>query len=231
MAAVAAILLIVAVVVVGRHYMQRRYSPRPPAVAEGEFEVYGLDLSAHNGDVNFAKVKDEGYTFVILKASEGSTFKDGRFEENYTEAVENRLYVGAYHFFRFDVDGIVQAHNFMEALDGKDLSLPVAIDLEEYGNPREIDDVVVRRLHDMIDELTVNEYPVMIYTNKDGYERFVRGNFDDYPLWLCSFVRPPADMEWTLWQYSHWGESEATDGDVDLNIFFGNASQWEQWIQ
>ena len=106
------------------------------------------------------------------------------------------------------------------------------IDVEEYGNPIFFStEKVVRRLRDMIDELTVNEYPVMIYTNKDGYAKFVRGNFDDYPLWLCTFSDPPETIEWTLWQYSHSGEVDGIKGDVDLNVFYGNEEQWIQWIR
>lgn len=201
-------------------------------IDENEYQLRGIDLSAHNGKVDFGQVSDAGIDFVILKASEGSRFRDSRFDENYRMAMDNRLYVGAYHFFRFDVDGVVQARNFMGAVDGKDLSVPLVIDVEEYGNPIFFStEKVVRRLRDMIDELTVNEYPVMIYTNKDGYAKFVRGNFDDYPLWLCTFSDPPETIEWTLWQYSHSGEVDGIKGDVDLNVFYGDEEQWIQWIR
>ena len=147
-------------------------------------------------------------------------------------AITQRIKQARFHFFRFDVDGVVQARNFMGAVDGKDLSVPLVIDVEEYGNPIFFStEKVVRRLRDMIDELTVNEYPVMIYTNKDGYAKFVRGNFDDYPLWLCTFSDPPETIEWTLWQYSHSGEVDGIKGDVDLNVFYGDEEQWIQWIR
>lgn len=68
-------------------------------IDENEYQLKGIDLSAHNGKVDFGQVSDAGIDFVILKASEGSRFRDSRFDENYRMAMDSRLYVGAYHFF------------------------------------------------------------------------------------------------------------------------------------
>lgn len=226
---VAGVLLLAAVI---RFHVPERVISYSADVDENKYQLRGIDISAHNGTVDFRQVSKAGIDFVILKACEGSRFRDPRFDENYRKAMDCRMYVGAYHFFRFDVDGVVQARNFMEAVDGKDLSVPLVIDVEEYGNPIFFStEKVVRRLRDMIDELTVNEYPIMIYTNKDGYTKFVRGNFDDYPLWLCTFTNPPETIEWTMWQYSHTGDVDGVDGDVDLNVFYGNENQWEEWTR
>ena len=59
---------------------------------------------------------------------------------------------------------------------------------------------------------------------------FIKGNFDDYPLWLCAFSKPEG-IDWTIWQYSHWGEVDGIKGDVDLNIFYGNSEQWRKWLE
>lgn len=197
-----------------------------------DYPITGIDVSAHNGDIDFAKVKNDGVSFVLVKATEGQNFRDSRFEENFRNASDNGLFVGAYHFFRFDVDGVEQARNFMSVLKNKHLAFPVVLDVEEHGNPFiPVRSIVIRRLQDMIDELTINEYPIMIYTNKNGYDKFIAGNFDDYPLWICSFTEPVKDIDWTLWQYSHWGEVDGISGDVDMNLFYGNGDQWREWMQ
>ena len=51
-----------------------------------DHEIVGIDVSAHNGDIDFERVKAEGIEFVIIKASEGSTFKDKRFVDNVRKA-------------------------------------------------------------------------------------------------------------------------------------------------
>ena len=162
--------------------------------------------------------------------SEAAAFRDSRFSSNYDSAKDNGLAVGAYHFFRFDVDGTLQARNFVETIGDRDFDLPLVIDVEEHGNPYVfLRSKVVRQLRDMVDELTALEYRVMIYTNKDGYYKFIKDNFDDYPLWLCSLNRRP-ELDWTIWQYSHWGVVDGIQGDVDLNRFYGNLEQWKNWL-
>lgn len=196
------------------------------------YRVLGIDISSHNGKVNFEKLKNTDVRFILIKATEGETFKDPKFEENFKQAKENDFYVGAYHFFNFDVDGVAQARNFLNSIQSKQFDMPVVIDVEQHGNTRfYMTSNVIRQLQDMIDELSVNERDVMIYTNKDGYDKFIKDNFEDYPLWLCTFAEPSDSIDWHIWQYSHWGEVEGIDGDVDLNTFYGNEEDWNEWIK
>lgn len=229
--AFAIVLLLVAIAAIFLLLRYRQYGDSGNGEID-DYELYGVDLSSHNGDVDFKRLKEADIDFVILKASEGSGFRDTLFETNYGKARTDSFYIGAYHFFRFDVDGVSQANNFMSAVAGKELDLPLAIDVEENGNPYVfVKSKVVRQLQDMVDELIANEYDVMFYTNKAGYDKFIKGNFDDYPLWICSFTLPEDGLEWTIWQYSHWGNIDGVEGDVDLNLFYGNSSQWQLWIK
>ena len=70
-------------------------SPKP--VEEGdltEFPVRGIDISSHNGSVDFDRAAALGFRFVIMKASEGSDFKDAAFIDNIRRAREAGLKVG-----------------------------------------------------------------------------------------------------------------------------------------
>lgn len=193
----------------------------------------GIDISAHNGDVDFDRVARHGIDFAILKASEGASWRDSAFERNYSRAVEAGLSVGAYHFFRFDVEGWRQSVNLLGALGGRHLDIPVAIDVEEWGNPSDrTTEEIVADLRSLVELLRQNGREPMIYTNKNGYYRFVRGRFDDVALWICSFSTPAlADAgRWTLWQHSHEGRVPGVHGPVDLSTFNtprrGSFSSW-----
>ena len=102
-------ILILAAVVAGC-----RQDRRAPHTVPGfsDYEIVGIDVSAHNGDIDFDRVKAEGIEFVFIKATEGSTFKDKRFVDNVRKARKAGLKVGAYHFFRFDTPGYMQGLNF-----------------------------------------------------------------------------------------------------------------------
>lgn len=213
----------VAILAVMGWRMAVRYEPSVD-IDTVRYTVRGVDVSAHNGDVDFKRLADAGIDFVYIKASEGATWRDARFEENYAAALESGMAVGVYHFFRFDVEGWRQSVNIMRAINGRRLDLPVAIDVEEYNNPTDNPtEVIVKNLRSMVELLRQGGREVIIYTNKNGYHRFVRGHFDDVALWLCSFTDPPLydDSRWTLWQHSHRGRLEGVEGDVDLNTFNG----------
>lgn len=201
-------------------------SPDPAA-----YPVRGIDISAHNGVVDFDKVASVGMDFVILKATEGATFKDKNFPTNYRKARKAGLKVGAYHFFRFDVGGYMQALNLMHSIKGRRLELPVVIDVEEWSNPRDhTTHDILTRLQTMINTLEAHGYHVMLYSNKDGFEKFFSQQFAHYPLWLCSFTGAPEAGNMRLWQFSHVGRVSGVDGKVDINTFNGSAAAWQQWL-
>lgn len=233
---IAAIVFVAGVLAACFLFVNNRVTIRSVDTVEAMYPVRGLDLSAHNGKIDFKRIAADSIDFVMLKATEGTTFKDPRFNTNYINARKAGIKaVGAYHFFRFDTDGEMQAINFLNSLQGKTLDLPAVIDLEEWSNPTGIDTYdIVKRLRAMIKCLQRNGHNVMFYTNKDGYERFLKGEFDEYPLWICSFTDPPLDdgnKRWSLWQYSHQGWTEACNSEVDLNTFNGSHEEWLKWLK
>lgn len=201
-------------------------------IDRSEYPVVGIDLSAHNGKVDFDSIRRSGVDFVFLKASEGVSLQDPRFYSNYVAARRAGLAVGAYHFFRFDCDGRRQAMNLMRVIRSVSIDLPVAIDVEEWSNPAEVPtDIIVARLQAMSDHLEANGHPTMFYTNKNGVGRFLRDNFDDRPLWICSFTDPPlSHRDWLFWQHSHCGRIAGVKGDVDMNTFNGSHRALNQYI-
>ena len=193
--------------------------------------VKGVDVSAHNGNVEYSILKKQGIDFAIVKATEGATFKDTSFVNNIQKAKAAGMNVGAYHFFRFDTPGQMQAINLIHSVTGRKLGLPLVIDIEETGNPQPTDtDTILHRLTEMIAHLRSSGYPVMLYTNKDGYTRFIQKQFDTIPLWICSFSNLPAEMDWSLWQYTHNGHLGGANGHIDINAFGGTVEEYDIWV-
>lgn len=189
--------------------------------SEEEYPVRGIDISAHNGDVDFPRLAREGKVqFAYVKATEGTDFADRNFIRNVTGLTREGIPVGAYHFFRFDTDGEMQAWNFIGAMRGRNLALRPAIDVEEWANASEpTTPQIMKQLRAMIAVLRAEGHDPLIYTNKDGYRRFVKGKLDNHNLWICSFTDPPIgqDRPIHLWQYTHRGSLPGLSGPVDLN--------------
>ena len=198
----------------------------------GRYPVRGIDISAHNGDVDFKRVAESGIKFVWIKASEGETIRDAKFQENYSAARESGLRVGAYHFFRFDCDGVMQAMNLCQSLGDVNPDMGIAIDIELESNAEGVaDEVIVSNIDSMVDYLRLRGYPITLYSNKEGYARFLRDHFSDYPLWICSFSdgEPIAEAPWVFWQYSHTGKVPGVSGKCDEDVFRRSESEFAKF--
>ena len=121
---------------------------------------------------------------------------------------------------------------FFDAVDSLELDLPLAIDIEEWGNNDDFStERVAESIRGMIFALEGCGRNVILYTNKRGYERFVRGRLDEMPVWVCSFTNPPITTDnWVLWQHSHESHVDGIKGKVDLNTFNGDIISWEIWL-
>lgn len=203
----------------------------PPYVDRERYPVAGIDVSAHNGKIDFRAVKADSIEFVWMKASEGATFRDKRFADNHRRAGEAGLMRGAYHFFRFDKDGVEQAINLLEAVGERTLELGVAIDVESSGNPDGIDeDLIKERIAEMAEYLNLRGLAPTFYCNKADYSRYLADSFPGNSLWICSFSSDPIAVPWTVWQYSHKGAVRGLKGAVDLNVFGGSRDEWRDFI-
>ncbi len=203
-------------------------------VNRAEYPIVGIDVSSHNGDIDFDKVKADGYSFVIIKASEGLEHHDSRFATNYDNARKSGLKVGAYHFFRKDTDGLNQAKNFLETIGWRKLDLPLVVDVEDWSNAKNVEDERTQKnLDAMLDNLRSRGHKVMVYTNGDGYKKYIKDGQININLWLCAFKQPDKlkHIPHQLQQYSHWGRVKGIWGDVDLNVFNGSQEQWDKWLQ
>ena len=96
----------------------------------------GIDVSRWQGEIDFNKVKAAGYDFVIIKAggSDMGFYTDSCWKKIYKAAKAAGLHVGAYYFVGFlfygDTAGRADALRFIRMLDGKQMELPVFVDIE-----------------------------------------------------------------------------------------------------
>ncbi len=222
------------VVLIGAYVVWHFILPHSVNVDRYRYPVAGIDVSKHNGDIDFEQVSDDDYQFVFIKASEGKTYKDDAFERNYEQAREAGLKVGAYHFFRKNRTAREQADNLLAAIRGKHLDLPLVIDLEDdWGNGATVSrQTAIDRMMEMIDILAGKGYRVMIYTNLDGYEKYYKDLLGDHDLWLCSFTSPDLlpHLPHVIQQFSHEGTVSGIDGNVDLNVWRGSEKEWQRYL-
>lgn len=229
--AAAAFLLVCVFLVFAAIWAYNTFISTPPYVDPVKYPVRGIDISAHNGNVDMKTVKKSGIEFVFIKATEGVDFKDKNFQKNFRNAKTAGLKTGIYHFFRFDRDGVEQAINLMQSVGGRRPELGLVIDVENTGNPDSVPkEKIIRNLTQMVDYLNLLGHRVMFYTNRDGYYDYIAENFPGAPLWICGFSENPINAEWTFWQFNHRGRVDGINGNVDLNAFCGTREEWENYL-
>lgn len=198
-----------------------------------EWEVFGVDVSGYQGNVDWTLMKRQGVDFAFIKATEGSGMTDARFAANWAGARDAGVRAGAYHFFSYDSPGDSQADNFIAAVPVTEGALPPVIDLEFYGDylHTPADKAHTRAILDRLVERLEEHYGVkpVLYVTYESYWRYVAGGYRDCPVWFSSPGVAPLFHRWSFWQYSHGAAMEGYDGHqrlIDLNVFRGSAEQF-----
>ncbi|MGW0520735.1 lysozyme [Crossiella sp. NPDC003009] len=182
----------------------------------------GLDVSGHQGEVNWAEVKRKGATFAYVKATEGTGFKNPRFAQQYQGSYDVGLIRGSYHFALPDrSSGAAQANYFLGnggGWSGDGRTLPGALDIEynPYGpacyGKSPADMVAWIRDFSQTYAQRAKRHPT-IYTTTNWWKTCT-GNSAEFgktnPLWLARYAdapgERPAGWDWhTFWQYNDKG--------------------------
>ncbi len=195
----------------------------------------GLDLSHHQGEVDFAAVKASGIDFVILRAGYGDlpNQKDERFEEYYAKAKAAGLNVGAYWYSYAGIDSVLsdvvedarlEAQIFLQTIAGKQFEYPIYMDFEDDEQAtaftsRQLTDAVIASLT----ELENAGYYAGLYCNPYWIDDVLyKNDLTTYDKWLAHYADFPRyrNEYGGVWQYSERGRCAGIDGDVDLNYSY-----------
>lgn len=188
------------------------------------YSVHGIDVSAYQGRIDWAEVARHNVQFAFIKASEGVTLRDQRFQRNWEAARKAGVYRGAYHYFQPNYDGAQQANLFTRTVPLAPGDLPPVLDVEHA----EFHDVAaMRRNVGVWLRLVERHYGVrpILYSNHSFYKRHLAGHFDKYPLWLAHYEVPEPRLpreKWIIWQYSDESYIPGIRGTVDFNVFQGS---------
>lgn len=186
-----------------------------PGLRDGE--RYGVDVSRHQGQIDWNLVAGDGIEFAYLKSTEGGDWVDPKFEDNWRAASAAGLEVGAYHFFRTCTDGATQARNVLDTVPDEPHALPIAIDVESGGVCEEVTtpEVITREFREFVDLVTAERGPLVYYV-LPGFEYLIEDG-EPRDLWRRFLWVRPRD-EWAIWQASWFVRVDGIDTPVDLNV-------------
>ncbi len=205
-----------------------------------KYDIKGIDVSSHQGKINWGVLSGQDISFVFIKATEGSTFVDKSFDYNYTEAQKTSLAVGAYHFFSYDSSGKTQAENFINTVTPFEGMLPPVIDLEFYGDKekdppnRETVSTQLKIMLELLEE-HYGQKPI-IYATEKSYKLYLSNDYEEYDIWIRNVISKPKlsdGRSWTFWQYTNRGKLDGYNGKekfIDLNVFGGSKEEYASFL-
>ncbi len=217
-------------------------APEDPQVAEfirvcaAGPTVRGLDVSHHEGAINWSRVRAAGYRFAFVRATYGSGLRDRRFDDNWSGARAAGVIRGAYHFLLAGQDVAAQARLFISTVGHLERGdLPPVVDVESMGNEGVSSTTMVsatRRFIALVRD-GLGRAPI-VYTSQ-GYWNTLRGTseFAARPLWVANYTMscprmPDTWSRWTFWQHSETGRVPGIPADAaDLDVFNGTIADLE----
>lgn len=191
----------------------------------------GIDVSHHQGVIDWEQVKNSGVEFAFIRTHFGATTPDAQFTRNWAEAKKHGIIRGAYQYFRPTQDAVRQAEVFLVRYKPESGDLPPALDVEvEDGVP--VSGIVagIKNWLEVVQRVT--KVRPLIYTS-DGFWDKLGNPQVEADLWVASWTdrsTPSLPNNWKtykFWQYKVGaaGEVPGITTRIDRNRFNGTLEQ------
>lgn len=188
-----------------------------------------IDVSKHNGAIDFNKVKAYGISGVIIRAGYGKVIsqKDPMFETYYADAKKAGLNVGAYwySYAKSALEAKAEAIAFLEVIKGKSFELPLYYDIEEAPQ------VALGKTicSSMIDTFCSEIENAGCFAGLYSFDSFFSSNVSPYvqskySCWVARVenVKPTYCKTYVMHQYTWKGKVDGVSGDVDISYCYSD---------
>lgn len=194
--------------------------------------MFGIDVSRHQGNIDWSKVKKD---FAIIKITNKGNVVEDKFEQNYKGCIDNNIPIGGYKYVYATTvnEARAEAEGMLKVLNGRKIPYGIWIDMEDET----IRPIGKQALSAVILEeaeiLKAAGYDVGIYCNLDWYKNVLDSKMleSNYPFWIARYPKvdngtynenstlSPKSFA-VAWQYSSKGKVDGINGNVDMDVLF-----------
>ena len=193
----------------------------------------GIDVSQHQGKIDWAQVKASGVEFAIIRVgyrgqTAGGIYEDKNFKTNMNGAIANGIKVGVYFYSTAinETEALEEAAWVVKKIAPYSITYPVVYDFEDFNSKRcvNVDGAqATKNAQAYLSYVQANGYEPMMYANKsDITKRMSRSSFS-CKFWLAHYTE---QTDYTgnvnMWQYTSQGSVPGISGGVDMNIAYFN---------
>lgn len=177
-----------------------------------------IDVSYHNGTIDWAKVKSSGVDGAIIRCGYGSNITaqdDKQWKRNADECTRLGIPFGTYiySYAKTDAQARSEAEHVLRLVKGYKLSYPVYYDLEEDGTQSG----AVNRMKIFAEIIENAGYWVGVYCNKSWWDNTLKSLGDRYTKWIARYNSTLGMSGVDMWQYTSSGSVSGISGRVDMN--------------
>ena len=196
----------------------------------------GIDVSKHNGTIDWAAVKNSGVSYVIIRCgyrgyTQGSLIIDPKFEQNIKGATAAGLKVGVYFFSQAvdEVEAVEEASFVLDAVKGYKISYPIYLDVEysgAAGNKGRADGLSKSARTSVCkafcETIRSGGYTAGVYANRTWLETMLDpSQISSHKIWLAQYAAAPTYKgRYDMWQYKSTGKVSGITGNVDMNLSY-----------
>ena len=184
----------------------------------------GIDISKHNGAVNWAQVKADGVQFAILRAGYGkeASQKDTQLEANYAGCKSNGVPVGVYWYSYATTpdEARKEAAVCLGVIKGKTFEYPIYFDIEEPSVLAKGKAACTAIAKAFLEAVEQAGYFVGIYSSKVHLENCITEELRArYAVWVAHYGvdKTTYHGQYGIWQKSSTGKVSGIRGNVDMN--------------
>ena len=188
----------------------------------------GIDVSYHNGTIDWKKVKQSEVEYAIIRCGYGTNDKnqdDKKWEENVKGCIDNNIPYGVYLYSYADTveKASSEADHAIRLLQGKKFKYPVYYDLEEEAIRKKLSKTEIANIaKTFCNKLSAKGYTVGIYANKDWFTNYLTDScFNNWTKWVAQYNTVcNYQGKYDMWQCSSTGRVPGISGNVDLNYSY-----------
>ncbi len=208
----------------------------------GAGNLIGIDVSRHQGSIDWPKVKAAGVTFAIIRCGYrttvgGQVYEDANFRTNIEGALAAGVQVGVYFFSaaKNETEALEEAAFVIKVLESyRDrVTWPVVYDFEIFDQDRlqgVSDTTVSNNAIAFLDTVADAGYTPMLYSSRNMlWREFETARLGAYRVWMAHYVNKLSEKKYNgdhaMWQCASDGRVDGIQGDVDLNIAYTDLSR------
>jgi lysozyme len=189
------------------------------------------------GSHNVRGTADYPVSFVYIKSTEGTSVRNKFYVNDYAQARKHGIRAGAYHFFSVKSSGAAQAKHFIQNTLFREGDLPPVLDIEPtdaqiryMGGPEAMFSHIRTWLRDV--ERRAKVKPIL-YVNQMFVNKYLSAQPDlkrDYRIWIARYSEYKPDVRLAFWQLCPDGRVAGIRPNVDINVFNGYQTQFEDFL-